>query len=166
MIHIYSCHFKKDNKEMFVKINRDEIHQILQSVSAIASEDLDEMAAPSYLHSNPFIRWLMWKRLHFIYNLARLTKDISVLDFGCGLGLFLPTLCDSSSRVYAIDLFPQFAQYLSRKRGLQVQFVDDIHSMAPESLDIIISADVMEHLEDPSSFTRSFHGSLGSDSPF
>ena len=38
------------------------------------------------------------------------------------MGLFLPTLCRSAGSVYAIDLFPQYAQKLCSELGLNVAF--------------------------------------------
>lgn len=118
-------------------------------VPNITSHDIDEMAIPSYLHSNPLVRWLMWRRYEVVADLCGFQDKSRVLEFGCGSGIFLPTLAKNCSEVYAIDLFPQFAQNLVRQRGLEISFVDSLDQLSDSSLDIVIAADVLEHFEDP-----------------
>ena len=49
------------------KISPKIIQDITENVTSDMSEhDKDEMAIPSYLHSNPLIPWLMWKRYETI----------------------------------------------------------------------------------------------------
>ena len=74
----------------------------------------DEMAIPSYTHKNPIIRWLMWKRYESIFKLAKINYDMKVLEFGCGIGLFLPSLCQKASKVFATDIYPQYAESLAK----------------------------------------------------
>lgn len=108
--------------------------------------DIAEMAIPSYLHWNPFIRRLMWKRYIFISRLANFTKDMSVLEFGCGAGIFLPELASKCNKVYAIERFPVFVKLLNWQQELNVLIVDSIDEIEDASLDIIVAADVLEHL--------------------
>jgi 2-polyprenyl-3-methyl-5-hydroxy-6-metoxy-1,4-benzoquinol methylase len=128
----------------------------------VAEHDRDEMAIPSYLHANPLIRWLMWRRYEVIAELAGLDGCGRALEFGCGTGLFLPTLAQSCAEVVAIDLFPQFARELVHRRRLEerVRFVDDLEAIADGSLDLIVAADVMEHLDAPEATARRFHAKL------
>ena len=105
------------------------------------------MAIPTYLHSNPLIRWLFWKRYETIANLTQPTSKTRILEFGCGIGAFLPTLCAYSDEVYATDLVMDFAKELARRRDLKVNFVH-IDDLPDKSIDLLIAADVLEHLED------------------
>lgn len=76
---------------MLIRVSEQEIKDIISiPVEGMSDLDRDEMAIPSYLHDNPLIRWLMWQRYEKIEKLALLEKPKSVLEFGCGLGLFLP----------------------------------------------------------------------------
>ncbi len=98
-------------KKNIYRLSRSEIQKSVSlGIKGISEQNKDEMAIPSYLHANPLIRWLMWKRLEYITQCAKITKDMTVLDFGCGIGVFLPTLSDFAKTVYAIDLFPEYAK--------------------------------------------------------
>ncbi len=106
------------------------------------------MAIPSYLHWNPLIRWLMWRRYEYISYLSGFSKDMNVLEFGCGIGVFLPELDSKCNQVFAIDIFPEFAKLFSNMLHLNVCFIDNLSELSNESLDIIIAADVLEHIND------------------
>jgi hypothetical protein len=54
------------------------------------SHQRDEMAAPSYLHRNPLIRWLFWQRLELAWQLLGKGPDWRGLDFGCGSACSCP----------------------------------------------------------------------------
>jgi 2-polyprenyl-3-methyl-5-hydroxy-6-metoxy-1,4-benzoquinol methylase len=71
---------------------------------------------------------------------------MTVYEFGCGIGLFLPTLTKYSKKTYATDLYPQYAKKLSQDYNLNVNFVNKICEIK-EKLDLIIAADVLEHIE-------------------
>ncbi len=114
----------------------------------ISQNDKDEMAIPSYLHKNPLVRWLMWRRYESISELAKFRKDMTVMEFGCGIGVSLPQLVNACKEVYAIDLFPEYARLLSDKLGLKVTFLPDVQGIPNNHLDIIVAADVLEHIEE------------------
>jgi SAM-dependent methyltransferase len=132
---------------LLIKPSDDEIRQIITAGTGVPESTTDEMAIPSYTHANPLIRWLMWQRLAKVIELADINENMSVLDFGCGIGLLLPSLCQTAEKVYAIDLFPQFAKPLPFSRQLKVSFIDDLNEIDDSSVDVIITADVLEHIE-------------------
>lgn len=143
------------------KLTRTEIEEIIRNTNAqIPEHDRDEMAIPSYTHSNPLIRWLMWRRYEAIERLANMAPDITVLEFGCGIGLFLPTLAVAERQVYAIDLFPQFAETLVERMGLSVQFAPTIDDIPDRTLDVIVAADVLEHVDNLPWWIQTFHRKL------
>jgi SAM-dependent methyltransferase len=124
-------------------------------IARLVAEDLglpqavtDEMAIPTHTHSNPLIRWLFWRRYVEIAELAAFGADMTVLEFGCGIGVFLPTLCLNSGRVLALDLFPQYAMRLARNRNLDVHFPENLDAIEDNSLDRVVAADVLEHIDD------------------
>ena len=146
---------------MIVRTSRAEIRHLVDArVPGMTAHDRDEMAIPSYLHWNPLIRWLMWRRYEVVAELAELRPATRVLEFGCGIGLFLPTLAARAGTVYAVDRFPQFAQALVASRGLRVTFVDSVEAVADATLDTIVAADVMEHLEVPREWAALFRRKL------
>ncbi len=126
----------------------------------ISESDQAEMAIPSYLHRNRLIKSMFWHRYDRIHQLVQLGKNMQVCEFGCGLGVFLPTLVNATSKVFAIDLFPQYAQLLTKELDLDVAFLDDLSKLPDQSMDIIFAVEVMEHLDDPAEITRIFRRKL------
>lgn len=142
---------------MIKKLSKTAIEELTKdSFQQISENDRDEMAIPSYSHSNPLIRWLMWKRLEYSFLLSQGGNYESVLDFGCGIGVFLPTLSNNFSKVYAVDLFPEFAMKLCKTKGLKVNFKESINEIEDNSLDVIFSTDVLEHVDNLEELIKSF----------
>ncbi len=132
-----------------VRIHRKEIVALLNQDTSHAQKVLDEMAVPTYLHWNPLIVRFFWQRYEMILRMAPPDEHDHVLEFGCGLGIFLPTLCAYTKHVYAIDLIPSFAKILCQQRRLDVKFLERPEDVPDRQLDIVIAADVLEHVEKP-----------------
>ena len=133
---------------MITRISRHEIEKITSTpVEDITEHDRDEMAIPTYTHSNPLIRWLMWKRYDRLADMLEGNTSGAALEFGCGIGLFLPELSKQYGKVYAMDLFPQYAKRMAREKNINVNFIAILDEVNDESLDVIIAADVLEHIE-------------------
>lgn len=146
---------------MIKRVSRQELRDIVAAQHAhISDHDHDEMAIPSYLHGNPLIPWLMWQRYELVARLAKLNPGDQVCEFGCGTGMFLPELSQRAGKVWAIDLFPEYAKALVTKRGLNVEFVDDINEIKAGSLDLIVAADVLEHITDLNPYLVAFADKL------
>ena len=134
---------------MITRVSRQQIQAVTADrPPGMATGDVDEMAIPSYLHANPLIRWLMWRRHEAIAAMAGRDRLDSALEFGCGAGVFLPQMHHIARTVYAIDLFPEFARRLDAKLALGTRFIDDVGELEDGCLDLIIAADVLEHIED------------------
>ncbi len=145
---------------MIERISRKDILEITSiEVGNITEHDRDEMAIPTYLHWNPLIRWLMWKRYDRLAELLD-NRNAAALEFGCGIGLFLPALKKHYKQVYAIDLFPQYAKKLLQTLNVAVSFVDDLDAVPDNSLDLIVAADVLEHIEELDQYLDKFHAKL------
>ena len=142
------------------RLSREEIAQLVTQDMGLPTSVTDEMAIPTHMHGNPLIRWLFWRRYEGIARLAGFHPKMTVLEFGCGIGVFLPTLCANAGRVLAIDLFPQYAQQLAMKRGLRVTFPADLESVEDGSLDLIIAADVLEHIHELDALLAAFRRKL------
>ncbi len=139
-------------------VPRETLTAIVTSPAAqeIDQHTQDDMAIPSYLHDNLLVRWLIWRRYEVIASL--LGEEVGrALEFGCGVGMFLPTLCSCAETVTAIDLVPVFARELVRIEGLEVDFMDSLEEIETASLDLIIAADVLEHFEDATEVVGTFH---------
>jgi len=73
----------------------------------LSHEDRDEMAIPSYLHRNPALRWMAWRRV--IVTAKHLAaaagsnghgQQTAIMDFGCGTGVLLEECSRHAGRVY------------------------------------------------------------------
>ncbi len=141
------------------RIDQELIADIIHSSDLeipVTKADQAEMAIPSYLNKNPLIRAIFWRRYDVAYRLSNLQPDMTVCEFGCGIGAFLPTLVADTKRVYAIDLFPQYAQGLAKRLDLDISFAKDLSIVPDHSLDVLIAVEVMEHLDDPATYTQLF----------
>lgn len=140
--------------------------EILHEMTRLVDdEDRDEMAMPSYLHKNPAMRWMAWRRVEVVAKhmrklRARRGRLAKTLDYGCGTGVLLHEACALADTVYGVDLVLEPASLLVERWGLgQVSLLkpDDMSETVEDgSLDAIVAAEVLEHLEDalPSTLTR------------
>lgn len=131
---------------------------LLRMADSVSAEDRDEMAIPSYLHSNPAMRWMAWHRLEVV---AKFLRDSSkavngnserrIMDFGCGTGVLFEEASQLADRVYGIDIVLEPARLLidTWKLGkVALLNPDEARSkLAPQSIDTIIAAEVLEHIE-------------------
>src|SRR5260370_4587420 len=73
------------------------------------------------------------------------------LDFGCGSGIFLPTLTNMFPSVTGIDIETEEAKQIIDRYDLRVRLVNaDIYKedLPPKSFDVISAADVLEHFSE------------------
>lgn len=129
--------------------------------AAMGREAVDESALPSYLHWNPLIPWIVWRRLAVVLELAgEEALAGTVLDFGCGTGALLPSLCGMARRVYATDLNLRFAERLVTDERLPVDLLspDELESVVPvRSLSCITAVEVLEHVQDATDLLACLH---------
>ncbi|MHC4414282.1 MAG: class I SAM-dependent methyltransferase [Planctomycetota bacterium] len=120
---------------------------------ASIARDIDRVPK-AYFQGNTISRKGFWLRLRWIYRLARAHAQPfgSVLDFGAGGGVFLPSLANLFDRVTGIDLETQEAEQVVAHFGLDnVQLVRaDIAKaeLAAAPFDAIVAADTLEHFLD------------------
>ena len=141
----------KNKNSRIQRIDTTLIADIINSSSyreVVSEADQAEMAIPSYLNQNPLIRSIFWWRYDHVYKLAKLSPEMTVCEFGCGIGVFLPMLAHETAMVYAIDLFPQYAQELAKEFDLNIKFSRSLDIVPDNSLDILFAVEVLEHLDD------------------
>lgn len=145
---------------MINRISKTEIKNITSiAIENINEHDRDEMAIPTYMHQNPLIRWLMWRRYDCLAEMLDDQAD-AALEFGCGIGLFLSELDTHYTQVFAIDLFPQYAMNLSENKNLNIKFLNSFNDIDDGSLDLIVAADVLEHIEELDEYLNLFDRKL------
>lgn len=113
----------------------------------------DEQALPSYLHSNPVVRYTFWARIKSAFKIA--PKGDVVLDFGCGAGAMLPWLVTGYTEVLCFDTHPAAltsVKDISRVKGwgqvLTIVSIDGKLQLPDHSVDTIFALDVLEHVDD------------------
>jgi 2-polyprenyl-3-methyl-5-hydroxy-6-metoxy-1,4-benzoquinol methylase len=151
----------RQSEGVMTRVSIQEIRELTSVlIPGLSRQDWEGLAPLSYLHPNPLIRWLMWRRYGCIRDLGRFSPDMTVLEFGCGLGLFLPELDASCGKVFAFDTYPQYAELLCERRRLRVQFIESLVELTRNSLDAIIAADVLEHIPELCPTIDQFRGLL------
>ncbi|MDQ6613541.1 MAG: class I SAM-dependent methyltransferase [Actinomycetota bacterium] len=113
-----------------------------------------ELQDTLYRSKNPTRRWIHTRRRETVEELLRTAGGAGVeraLEVGPGSGLYLPTLAELATEVFATDIEPSF---LTRARerigdGPGVRFVtDDItrSRLEPARFDLILCTEVIEHI--------------------
>jgi 2-polyprenyl-3-methyl-5-hydroxy-6-metoxy-1,4-benzoquinol methylase len=134
------------SSELLSRISRD-----------LSQADRAEMAIPSYLHRNSALRWMAWRRLEVVVDaLQRLaprkTPGSMAVDFGCGSGILFKDSLARFEKVVGVDLVFDAAQKLIAELGLSgVELCSPAQAetkLAPASADVIIAAEVLEHVDD------------------
>lgn len=132
--------------------------RVRQLSASLSSEASDESAVPSYTHWNPTIRWLMFRRLEVVRRMTlaglselRPGRGGAVLDFGCGVGMLVPVLAPRLETLFVCD------EQLDPVRATAKCFgAENVVALEPEaladripdaSLDVVIAADVLEHVD-------------------
>ena len=142
---------------MIDKASLSDIREITAAtVTGMSNHDRDEMAIPSYSHTNPLVRWLMWRRYEVLAKFLGAGSERTALEFGCGMGLFLPELGSRFDRVFAVELFPDYAKILCARRALDTHFVPTLDEIPNSEIDVIVAADVLEHLENLPTYLSKF----------
>lgn len=121
----------------------------------LSDEDRDEMAIPSYRHPNPAMRWMAWRRVERVTErLERLyadgRNDRIVVDFGCGTGVLFDQALRGARRVIGVDLVLDSARMLAAEWNLDVELKTPEQAnteIEPGSVDIVLAAEVLEHVE-------------------
>lgn len=115
------------------------------------------MAIPSYLHRNPLLRSMAWWRVGLLAKrLARSAqrfggRELRVVDFGCGSGVLFADARKVAREVIGVDQVLAAAQLLVARRGYDNVVLltpeEAASQIQPDSVDIILAGEVLEHIE-------------------
>jgi len=134
--------------------------RFVRALKAVLSErgkdaEVSEAAFPAYADSNSLIRFLFWRRLWVTVNFLESHGPYeAMLDFGCGSGVALPLLAGFGNRVVGVDinLAPYRALSAHFSFGNEVEVYEakehPLSSFPDNTFDVIISLDVLEHVDD------------------
>ncbi|GEM_PF-1340118 len=124
-----------------------------QKIEGFAYLQLMESCALAYFHPNPVTRYLFRKRLRIVMKLFGDRPAERLLDAGCGVGYFLPTLARFARRVDALDrhaVSVGFAGRIVRNRrlgGVGLTCGDILSLPYREgSFDAVVSLSTFEHI--------------------
>lgn len=93
---------------------------------------------------------------------ARFVRGGRTLDLGCGNGYGSAELSDAGGRVVSLDRIAPDAQH--RREGLLYVRADLAGvPLAPRSFDLVVSFQVIEHLDDPSLYLRAIANAVRPD---
>jgi 2-polyprenyl-3-methyl-5-hydroxy-6-metoxy-1,4-benzoquinol methylase len=137
---------------------------------ALPPDQRDEMALPSYLHRNPAMRWMAWRRVEAVAGrLRRIAagwgqrEGRHIVDFGCGAGVLFEEATRAAERVTGVDIVTRAAEMLIAELGLTrvtLRSPDEAaREISPASVDVVIAGEVLEHLEDDLAATLGLFGS-------
>lgn len=136
----------------------------IEHASALGREVTDEQAVPSYLRGWWLSRQVFWGKLRPIVAAAAPAPGKTIFDLGCGTGILLPTWCGSGATVWATDLHLEMAKTLARRlalEGLTFVSADQWAETIPDgSVDTIVAANVLEHVEDRPALYATFRRKL------
>jgi 2-polyprenyl-3-methyl-5-hydroxy-6-metoxy-1,4-benzoquinol methylase len=148
---------------------------LIRMAGALSAAERDEMAIPSYLHSNPLMRWMAWKRVEVLAKrMDRLFAERPetagsrvVMDFGCGTGILFREASRHAAHVYGIDLVLDAARLLVDELHLKnvtlLSPTEAEHRIPENEVDIVVAAEVLEHLDDLEDTLRFFASRLRPD---
>lgn len=115
-----------------------------------------------YTHVNPLVRYVFWKRLEKMLELAEKENKSRVLDFGAGSGIFMPSLSNEFKNVNCIDLKLESLNYVKNKFNLKNIEInkakkDSVKLPYPDNFfDVIFAPDVLEHFRNSSQIQKEF----------
>jgi SAM-dependent methyltransferase len=139
-------------------VNRLPDDLLRRMADRLDDHDRDEMAIPSYLHPNPAMRWMAWRRLEVLVAHLddvcrhRRPSETTLLDFGCGTGVLFPVARTLAHTVIGVDPVLDAARLLLEERpeladvALHTPEEADA-AVADHSIDVILAAEVLEHVE-------------------
>jgi len=133
----------------------------LAQFEEIPPETLRQIATVSvrmprlYFYPIRFVRKFFWARLKAIHRsmLKTVPQRRVAIDFGCGSGVFLPTLANTFELVQGIDIEANEAKEIVNAYKLEnVRLLNaDIYNLNDaeiEKADAIVAADVLEHFKE------------------
>lgn len=133
---------------------------------------LVESSASAYFETNFLTRYFFQKRFQLALQLFPKKRDnLKILDAGCGIGFFLPTLSKYAKHIWAIDYAKhslQYAKFMCKKRGLRNITFKKVNLMETlpfpaKKFDLIVCLSVLEHIKDLEMVINNFRRILKKD---
>lgn len=122
---------------------------------SILYRQIVESSASAYFETNIITRYFFRKRFEEALKFIPKKNYLEILDAGCGIGFFLPTLSQFAKNIHAIDYAEHslsYAKYMCKKRKVKnihfqkVNLTDDF-PFKKQAFDLIICLSVLEHIK-------------------
>jgi len=140
------------------------LQNVLKKLQTLRTDQkTDEVSVPVYLHKNFLVRKTFTDRFKTAYKMTTFT-DKTILDFGCGSGIFLESVSSEISKGYGVDLDIEIAKKIVTSNNISlIQINQESDILQLSNMDIITSFDVLEHVIDLDSLIECFNKVLSSD---
>lgn len=99
----------------------------------------------------------------FTYTGTDIFRNKTVADIGCGGGSFLDFLCGVAKELIAIEPSAEYRKALEKKGYHTYSYAGVAKSTWKEKVDVVVSFDVIEHVDSPSDFIRDIYELLGTE---
>lgn len=99
----------------------------------------------------------------FTYTGTTIFRNKTVADIGCGGGAFLDFLSGVAKEVIAIEPTEQYHAHMWEKGYHVYSYAENAMEHWKEKIDVIVSFDVIEHVENPYLFLRDVYDLLKAD---
>ena len=92
------------------KINLNK--EVLSELFSLDDPDTYEMALGSYMHWNPFVRFIVAWRMQIALRFLGNYEGKKILDYGCGMGVLFLQLTAKRAQLFGADINIQPASEL------------------------------------------------------
>jgi len=144
-------------EEKKIQTFENRLNKVLERLKSLPSDlQSDEVSVPLYLHKNFLVRKIFTKRFMSAYNMISFGNK-SVLDYGCGSGIFLESLSYEIREGIGVDLNIEIAKKIVKSKNVTLtQITSQSEITKFSNVDVITSFDVLEHVIDLSSLISTF----------
>jgi SAM-dependent methyltransferase len=101
--------------------------------------------------------YLQWPEKLLLKDIG-LSKNLNILNIGCGKTIFLKKLKESGCMVTGVDINEKMIRFTKNILGVEnahaCEISDFIRNYQGEKFDIVVFFEVLEHLENPSEFVN------------
>ena len=131
-----------------------------------------ESSASAYFETNFLTRYFFQKRFQLsLQFFPKKRENWEILDAGCGIGFFLPTLSKYAKHIWAVDYAGyslRYAKFMCKKKDLKnisfkkVDLMKTLPSPA-KKFDLIVCLSVLEHIKNLDKIVKNFRKVLKKD---
>ncbi len=132
-------------------LNKEEIQELYQQrIAKFRNKHAMLDAHPDWLRANEFHHYMS---LYYVSHYLNISKKMTVLDYGCGIGRLSIPLAPYVRTMYACDINPSLIELAMQSTNNNIAFHTlrhntDLNFIPDQSLDCVFTYGVFCHLED------------------